>query len=89
MTYAEDRLVYDADSHVMELPGWLNQYADATTIEQLRPISIWILDPCRAGVQHRDVGNSRVVGGRHFIGQRIRTVRIPIRPIRRRCSETR
>jgi predicted TIM-barrel fold metal-dependent hydrolase len=40
MTYAEDRLVYDADSHVMELPGWLEQFADSDTLEQLRPLAL-------------------------------------------------
>lgn len=38
MTYVGDRLVFDADSHVMELPGWLEQFADASTSEALRPL---------------------------------------------------
>ncbi len=33
-----DRVVFDADSHVMELPGWLDPYADAATAERLRPL---------------------------------------------------
>jgi predicted TIM-barrel fold metal-dependent hydrolase len=28
MPYAEGRDFYDADSHIMELPGWLSEYAD-------------------------------------------------------------
>jgi predicted TIM-barrel fold metal-dependent hydrolase len=32
--------VYDADSHVMELPGWLEQYADHDTRERLRPLKL-------------------------------------------------
>src|SRR5215204_24442 len=38
MTYSGDRVVYDADSHVMELPGWLEGFADAETRERLRPL---------------------------------------------------
>jgi predicted TIM-barrel fold metal-dependent hydrolase len=40
MTYAGDRLVFDADSHVMELPGWLEQFADRSTAEALRPLAL-------------------------------------------------
>jgi predicted TIM-barrel fold metal-dependent hydrolase len=40
MTYAGDRLVFDADSHVMELPGWLEAHADAATLEGLRPLAL-------------------------------------------------
>jgi len=40
MTYAGERLVFDADSHVMELPGWLEQHADAATREGLRPLAL-------------------------------------------------
>ena len=38
MTYVGERVVFDADSHVMELPGWLEEYADATTRDRLRPL---------------------------------------------------
>ena len=30
-TYVGSELVYDADSHVMELPDWLGSYADEAT----------------------------------------------------------
>ncbi len=30
-TYARGRRILDADSHVMELPGWLSQLADSRT----------------------------------------------------------
>jgi predicted TIM-barrel fold metal-dependent hydrolase len=39
-TYVGGRLVYDADSHVMELPGWLEDHADAATRERLRPLAL-------------------------------------------------
>jgi predicted TIM-barrel fold metal-dependent hydrolase len=32
--------VFDADSHLMELPGWLEQYADADTRARLRPLAL-------------------------------------------------
>ena len=40
MTYVGNRVVFDADSHVMELPGWLEQFADAATAEVLRPLAL-------------------------------------------------
>ncbi|MGA9275558.1 amidohydrolase family protein [Ilumatobacter sp.] len=40
MTYApSDRAYYDADSHIMELPNFLIDYADASIRDQLRPVS--------------------------------------------------
>ena len=38
MPYVEGRTVYDADSHLMELSGWLAEYADPDVREQLRPL---------------------------------------------------
>jgi predicted TIM-barrel fold metal-dependent hydrolase len=40
MPYAEGRVYYDADSHLMELPDWLEQFADAPTRERLRPLHL-------------------------------------------------
>ena len=40
MTYIGDRVVFDADSHVMELPGWLEQFADDATADALRPLAL-------------------------------------------------
>jgi predicted TIM-barrel fold metal-dependent hydrolase len=40
MTYVGDRVVFDADSHVMELPGWLESFADSSTAPQLRPLAL-------------------------------------------------
>jgi predicted TIM-barrel fold metal-dependent hydrolase len=38
MPYVDDRIVYDADSHVMELEGWLSGYADPGVRDALRPL---------------------------------------------------
>ncbi|HVH07279.1 MAG TPA: hydrolase, partial [Myxococcota bacterium] len=38
MPYATGRTYYDADSHLMELGGWLASYADAAIREKLRPL---------------------------------------------------
>ena len=38
MTYAQGRTFYDADSHIMELPHWLVEYADADVRDRLRPL---------------------------------------------------
>ena len=40
MTYVGNRVVFDADSHVMELPGWLEQFADEATAAALRPLAL-------------------------------------------------
>ncbi|HEV8063379.1 MAG TPA: amidohydrolase family protein [Acidimicrobiales bacterium] len=38
MPYAEGRIYYDADSHLMELPEWLEEFADEATKSRLRPL---------------------------------------------------
>ena len=39
MTYAGERLIYDADSHLMELPDFLRDYADPDMRDRLPSIS--------------------------------------------------
>ena len=39
-SYAGHRVVFDADSHVMELPGWLAPFADEATRDRLRPLAL-------------------------------------------------
>ena len=39
-TYAGPKRILDADSHVMELPGWLAEHADQRTRELLRPLEL-------------------------------------------------
>ena len=38
MTYAGDRRIYDADSHVMETREWLDPYLDPEIRQRLRPL---------------------------------------------------
>ncbi len=38
MTYADGRIVYDADSHVMETREWLDPFMDADLKKKLRPL---------------------------------------------------
>ena len=40
MPYAEGRVYYDADSHLMELPDWLEQFADASTRSRMRSLNL-------------------------------------------------
>jgi predicted TIM-barrel fold metal-dependent hydrolase len=40
MPYAEGRTFYDADSHVMELPEWLAEYADPELRDKIRPLAL-------------------------------------------------
>ena len=37
-TYAAGRTIFDADSHIMELPDWLARYADPSIRERIRPL---------------------------------------------------
>jgi uncharacterized protein len=46
MSYAEGRIIHDADSHVMETPEWLFSYADPDIRERLEPIN---LTGCKPG----------------------------------------
>jgi uncharacterized protein len=39
-TYAQGRIVYDADSHIMELPDWLPAYADPDVRDRIRPLHL-------------------------------------------------
>ncbi len=39
MPYIEDRLVHDADAHVMETPGWLRDHADPEIRDRIKPPS--------------------------------------------------
>ncbi len=38
--YAGRTAVFDADSHVMELPGWLETYAEASIRDRIRPLHL-------------------------------------------------
>ena len=37
MAYIENRLVHDADAHIMETPNWLRDYADPTLRDRIQP----------------------------------------------------
>jgi uncharacterized protein len=39
MAYAEGRVYLDADSHIMELPGWIESYTDPGVRDRIRPLS--------------------------------------------------
>lgn len=39
-SYAPDRIVHDADSHIMELPGWIESYADPGIRDRIRPLPL-------------------------------------------------
>ena len=40
MSYAGERRIHDADSHVMETPGWLSGYADPVIRARLTEIDL-------------------------------------------------
>jgi predicted TIM-barrel fold metal-dependent hydrolase len=66
MTYVGDRVVFDADSHVMELPGWLEEFADEATREHLRPLALGaagaLADKAVAEAAERSLADTASVG---------------------------
>jgi predicted TIM-barrel fold metal-dependent hydrolase len=40
MAYANTRPVYDADSHIMETPGWIERHADPDILKLLPPLGL-------------------------------------------------
>ncbi len=63
MTYApDDRIFYDADSHIMELPNFLIDYADASIKDRLRPVSY-----SASLVTDEEVADIVANGGRHSV----------------------
>lgn len=40
MTYAKTRAVNDADSHILEVPGWIERHADPDILERLPPLGL-------------------------------------------------
>src|SRR5689334_10967962 len=40
MTYAGDRIVHDADSHLMEPPGWLAEHAAPDIRDRVPPLDL-------------------------------------------------
>src|SRR5262245_27932551 len=40
MTYANSRLMNDADSHILEIPGWLERYVDPSIRDRLPPLGL-------------------------------------------------
>jgi uncharacterized protein len=40
MPYAQERIYYDADSHLMEFSDWLPRYADPAIRDRIRPLCL-------------------------------------------------
>ena len=40
MTYANSRLMLDADSHIMETPDWVERHADPKIRARLAPLAL-------------------------------------------------
>ena len=51
MTYAKDLELYDADSHIMELPDFLADYADSRLRERLAHLSLTNAPPMREPIE--------------------------------------
>lgn len=59
MAYLEGRTCFDADSHVMEVPGWLEGFADPATRARLRPLSTGLDDTLGARIREAALADSR------------------------------
>ncbi|MFM9084624.1 MAG: hydrolase, partial [Actinomycetota bacterium] len=60
MTYAGDRVLYDADTHIMELPDFLRKFADADIRDELP-----LVDYGRSIVTDEEVEVIMSQGSRH------------------------
>ena len=45
VTYAGERLIHDADSHVMETPEWFIPFADPAIRDRLDPLFVGTVKP--------------------------------------------
>jgi predicted TIM-barrel fold metal-dependent hydrolase len=60
VSYAEDRVIHDADSHIVEKPDWFSEYADPGVRDRLPPIYVATVAPGEDDLiehytkQHRD-----------------------------------
>ena len=61
MPYAEGRTYYDADSHIMELPMWLSEYADPAHRSAIGPYSLGASGP--QGVAERMIARAEARAG--------------------------
>lgn len=59
MAYLEGRTYFDADSHVMEVPGWLEGYADPGIRARLKPLSTGLDATLAAGIREAALVDSR------------------------------
>ncbi len=51
MPYIQDRVVHDADAHIMETPTWLRRYADPSLRDRIEPL------PLTSGNELRQTGD--------------------------------
>ena len=56
MTYAGDRVLYDADTHIMELPDFLQKFADPEIRDQMPAVSY-----VRSIVTDEEVAENRAI----------------------------
>ena len=56
MPYIEDRLVHDADAHVMETPGWLRDHADPEIRDRIKPPT-YVNELKQTGDSHSQLSN--------------------------------
>jgi len=56
MAYIENRLVHDADAHIMETPGWLREHAAASIRDRIAPPG-YVNELRQTGDNHQQLAN--------------------------------
>jgi hypothetical protein len=84
MPYAQGRIYYDADAHVMETADWIFDYADAMTSALLKPLDLAkagkMVDHVRTSAADRDHWDEvDLENGRLPSGCRLRSASTPRR----------
>jgi predicted TIM-barrel fold metal-dependent hydrolase len=74
MTYATGRRYLDADSHLMELPGWLEAHADPDVRSRIRPLALGgagaMADAAVADAQRRRQDPDGVLDDAELLGRK-------------------
>ena len=84
MSYANGKLICDADSHLMELPDFLTAFADASVRSLLPDLGATLtqrVDSGQHAIDTRRIGDLAVFGGHIEIGAHQHALSFHIEPV--------